>query len=690
MAEKHLYTNRLIREKSPYLLQHAHNPVDWYSWGKEAFDTAKEFDKPIFLSIGYATCHWCHVMERESFEDIEIAQLLNDSFVNIKVDREELPEIDNLYMEFAQSMMAGSAGWPLNVILTSDLQPFFATTYLPSHSRHGMMGLTELIMRIRDVWNGEEREQVIQEAEKIVEVFAQSSHAVGDQLPFKEQIEDTAEIIYKMADSTFGGMKGIPKFPIGYQYSFMLRYSSKNQDSRALFLVEKTLDMMQRGGIYDHLGGGFSRYSIDEQWLIPHFEKMLYDNALLSYCYLEAWQVTKKPLYRKVCDEILTYILRDMTHPKGGFYSAEDADSEGREGYFYTWSKEEIDEVLGFEDSELFCDFYGVSEEGNFEGRNVLNTEFRIEEYCEQISQNPNDIAEILESQKKKLWEHREKRVHPLKDDKILSSWNGLMIYTMVEAGRAFQEQKYVTAAINAAQFIIDNLWHEGRLLRRWREDESQYQGGLDDYAFLIRGFISLYEAGCGTKWLEWALRMNTILNSEFKAVGGAYYQTDGKDSSIILRKCQYADGAEPSGNSIQCENLLRLYRLSFYPDYFDDASDVLMAVKKYIDNYAPGYCFQIMNLSRFYDRQATTIVVALNNKDEYQTELMHAIFSNYIPHKAVVWKRDNDEQLLSLIPAMRDYTAQKGKTTLYLCREGVCQEPITELSEMINAIHNL
>ena len=401
MPERHLYTNRLIKEKSPYLLQHAHNPVDWYAWRDEAFAAAREQDKPIFLSIGYATCHWCHVMERECFEEVEVAQLLNDTFINIKVDREELPEVDNLYMEFAQSMMAGAAGWPLNVILTPSLEPFSPAPICLHTAVRALWGDGADHAHQRR-WSGEEREQVVQEAAKIVQVFAESSHAHGEDLPEPEQVDDNAEILFKMADSIYGGMKGVPKFPIGYQYSFMLRYSALHQDSRAIFFVEKTLDMLQRGGIYDHLGGGFSRYSIDEKWLVPHFEKMLYDNALLAQSYLEAWQATKNPLYRKICLETLNYIIRDMTHPDGGFYSAEDADSEGREGYFYTWTKEEILNCLGIEEGEIFCEYYDVTDEGNFEGRNILNTPLDLEEYANQTGQDPLFLTELFEKQKKK------------------------------------------------------------------------------------------------------------------------------------------------------------------------------------------------------------------------------------------------------------------------------------------------
>lgn len=691
MAEKHLYTNRLIKQKSPYLLQHAHNPVDWYPWGEEAFTTAVNNDKPIFLSIGYATCHWCHVMEQECFEDLNVAQLMNETFINIKVDREELPEVDGLYMEFAQSMMAGSAGWPLNLILTPNLKPFFAATYLPATSSHGLMGLTELIMRIREVWDGEERENVIEQADKILEVFSETIHYKGDQLPERELIEDAADLLFKMADPIYGGMKGTPKFPIGYQANFMLRYSATRKDSRAVFLVERTLDMMHRGGIYDHLGGGFSRYSVDEKWLVPHFEKMLYDNALLIESYLEAWQLTKKPLYREICEDIIHYILRDMTHPEGGFYSAEDADSEGHEGWFYSWPFEEVQKILGKNESHHFCEFYNITPEGNFEGRNILNTPLRLEEFAEKHRLSVEEMKSLFSEQKRLLWKEREKRVHPLKDDKILSSWNGLMIHSLVQAGCAFAEKHYLDVAVKAAQFIKKNMWDGQQLLRRWREGEALFHAGLDEYAFLIRSLISLFEADLGTEWLLWAKQLCDIVLNKLKAQDeGAFFQTDGSDPNIILRKCQFSDGAEPSGNAIHCENLLRLFQITNDPDYLDQAEDILRAVNKYLDSYSPGYSFHVMNLNRYYDRHAPTIVVALNEKDQDEEAFRQVFYSHFIPHKTILWRRNNDKNLLDFIPFLQKQGPIDNKTTIYICHEGVCQKPINDRQEIFEAIHRL
>ncbi len=690
MSDTHNFTNRLIDQKSPYLLQHAHNPVDWFPWGEEAFELARSTDRPIFLSVGYATCHWCHVMEKESFEDPKLAKLLNDTFINIKVDREELPEVDNLYMEFAQSMMGGAAGWPLNVFLTPTLQPFFATTYLPPTSRQGLLGLTDLIGQINEAWQSDHRERIKDQAHKVVEVFAEHIHIRGNDLPPKEMILDTAEMFFKMADPIYGGIKGKPKFPIGYQINFMLRYASTNNDSRAVFLVDKTLDMMHRGGIYDHLGGGFSRYSIDEKWEVPHFEKMLYDNALLSSSYLEGWFVTKNPLYKQVCQEIIEYILRDMTHEEGAFFSAEDADSEGREGLFYTWSLKEVQKILGDEESKEFLEFYDMSPRGNFEGRNVLHTSLTEEEFSLEHKINVATLRRQLEEQRRKLWTEREKRVHPLKDDKVLSAWNGLMISALTEAAAAFDEQSYLDAAVKAATFIKQHMWREGCLYRRWREGETAFVGGLDEYAFMIKGCLALFEADQGSHWLEWAIELDDVLKDEFKATDGAYYQTNGADPNLILRKAQFSDGAEPSGNAIQCHNLLKLYQITGNVEYKYFAEDLFCAVKKYLEAYPLGYCYHAMNLNRYYDQHSPTLLIALNDKESHLSKLKKVLFNKLVPHKAIIWRRHSDQKLFKYAPFVKEQGPIDRKTTLYICREGVCQAPLNNWDEIVAEIEKL
>ncbi len=685
-----LYTNRLIHEKSPYLLQHAHNPVDWYPWGEEAFTAARTQDKPIFLSIGYATCHWCHVMESESFENLEVAQLMNEAFINIKVDREEKPEVDSLYMEFAQAMMSGGAGWPLNLILTPELLPFFAATYLPVDASKGLLGMKQLILRIRQIWNDpEERENVIMQAGKIVDVFAGHIHANGKELPSPEKIKEGADILYKTADPAYGGTKGSPKFPIGFQACFLLRQLRTSADSRALFYIERSLSMMHRGGIYDHVGGGFSRYSIDEKWLVPHFEKMLYDNAILSRVYLETFVYTKQNFYAQIAEEILAYVMRDMTGPHGGFYSAEDADSEGHEGRFYTWSWDEIHMVLGKE-APLFCDYYGVTPSGNFDGRSILHMTSSHEEFAAHRQLDPTLLKHTLKSCLQKLFKVRSERAHPAKDDKVIAAWNGLMIYALAEAGRHLNKPQYLESAKNAALFIRKNLWIEGNLLRRWREGEAKFDGCLDDYACMIQGCLSLFEADLGTEWLEFALELTHVLKTEFKAEQGAFYLTNGRDPSIILRRCEFYDGAEPSGNAVHAENLLRLFQITGVDAYFEEAGDILRASKEHIDLYPPGTCYHLMSLMRYYDAKAPAIVVALNSKDEHKDEIKQMFAENFIPHKVVVWKRDVDEDLRDMVPISRNKPPINDQTTLYVCYHGKCDEPLTDVAKMRAAISKL
>lgn len=685
-----LYTNRLIHEKSPYLLQHAHNPVDWYPWSEEAFKAAREQDKPIFLSIGYATCHWCHVMESESFDSLEVAELMNDTFINVKVDREEKPEVDSLYMEFAQAMMSGGAGWPLNLILTPDLLPFFAATYLPADASRGFLGMKQLVLRIKQIWHDpEERENVIAQAGKIVDVFANHIHTEGKELPRKEIIKEAEEMLYKTADPVYGGTKGAPKFPIGFQACFLLRQLCKSADSRSLFYVERSLDMMHRGGIYDHIGGGFSRYSVDEKWLLPHFEKMLYDNAILSRVYLETWGYTRQSFYREVAEEILAYILRDMTGPHGGFYSAEDADSEGHEGRFYTWTWDEIHMILAKEAS-LFCEYYGVTPAGNFSGRSILHMRTSHEEFAAARNLDPVLLKNALKEMKQKLFKFREERVHPAKDDKVIASWNGLMIYALAEAGRVLNNPLYLDAAQKAAVFVRDNLWKDEMLLRRWREDDARFDGCLDDYACLIQGLLSLFEADRGTEWLEFALTLAHVLKADFKSENGAFYLTNGKDPTIILRRCEFYDGAEPSGNAVHAENLLRLYQLTGIDEFFSEAEDILKAAKEHIELYPPGACYHLMALLRYFDTKAPTLVIALNEKEDFQDEIRKMLAGRFIPHKAVIWKRDSDEELRDLTGVVRNKPTVDGKTTLYICYRDHCEEPITEVSKMWEAIEKL
>lgn len=682
-------SNHLINEKSPYLLQHLHNPVDWYPWGKEAFDLAQKQDKPIFLSIGYATCHWCHVMEKESFEDLEVAKLMNEVFVNIKVDREELPEIDTIYMEFAQALMSSSGGWPLNIILTPDLKPFFAVTYLPPKSKRGLMGLKEFSGHIKQLWQSEDRARLLEQADKLVEMFQRASISKGEDLPSEAHLSASVQVLFDIADPIYGGIKGSPKFPMGYQANLLLAFAHDKKDSRALFFVELTLDMMHNGGIYDHLGGGFSRYSVDERWHIPHFEKMSYDNAILANTYTETWRYTKKALYKTVAEEILNYILRDMTHEEGGFYSAEDADTDGQEGLFYTWTSTEIQESLSLEETELFCQFYGVTLEGNFEGRNVLHIDVPLEEFAEIKGMPVDQLQEALSRARSTLFKKREQRTKPFKDDKILTSWNGLMIHSFINAWGSFNEEKFREAAVKAAEFIKSNLWKNGKLLRRWREEESRFNAGLEDYAYLIKGLLSLFEQGCGSNYLKWAIDLTDILELDFKEENGAFYQTDGSDP-LLIRKCEFYDGAEPSGNGVHCENLLRLYQMTQDEKYLEQAEDILKAAKKYIEAYPPGACYHLIALHRYLNVKAPTIVIALDENGVSEKEIAEMVNSHFSPHAVAVWKKKDDQQLLSILPFVKDKLPVDGQTAVHICRTDMCLPPLIKKEEIAKALNEL
>ncbi|NGX45662.1 MAG: hypothetical protein K940chlam2_00818 [Chlamydiae bacterium] len=681
------HSNRLAQEKSPYLLQHAHNPVNWFPWGVEAFEEAKRQDKPIFLSIGYATCHWCHVMERESFTSPEIAEMMNETFINIKVDREEHPEVDNLYMEFAQALMSSAGGWPLNLVLTPDLKPFFAVTYLPPETRRGLIGFDQFIKQIHMLWLSEERSGLIEQADKIVEVFAKATTPEQGELPTEDFLDHAVEVLFDIADPVYGGIKGEPKFPLGYQASFLLQYAKAKSDSRALFYVELTLDMMARGGIHDHLGGGFSRYCIDEKWCIPHFEKMLYDNAILASTYLQVYQYTKKEPFAAMVRSTLSYALREMKGEEGGFFSAQDADSEGQEGKYYTWTFNEIEEILGPDDMPIFSAFYGISPEGNFEGTNILHAPMPSAEFAETAGISVEMLEKDLSEMRTNLLERRLKREPPFKDDKVITSWNGLMIDVLIRAGHTLKDDSFKQAALKAAQFIRNNLYEKDRLKRRFRDGDARFPAGLDDYAFLIRALITLFEHGEGDEWLKWAIQLCDTLEIHFRAPEGAYYQTE-ENPYLLLRKCEFYDGAEPSGNAVQTENFLRLYQITQDERFLERAERIMQAARGFIEAFPPGACYHFLALQRYLDRKAPTLVIALNENESLKEEIHEAISKEFIPHAAVIWKKGNT--LDTLLPTHCNQLPIDGKTTLYLCQGEVCSEPLVEKEAMIHAIGKL
>ena len=549
--------NRLIEQKSPYLLQHAHNPVDWYPWGNEAFARARSQDKPIFLSIGYSTCHWCHVMERQSFENEQVAGQLNQDFVSIKVDREERPDIDHIYMQVCQ-ILTGSGGWPLTIVMTPEGRPFYAATYIPPYSQGGMTGLMDLLPRLAGLWK-KDRDKVLQTGQEITQWMQKAAQADTSGQLTEEVLHQAFRNLTRTFDSEYGGFGSAPKFPTPTNLMFLLQYHQRFKNTQALEMAEKTLISMYQGGIYDHIGFGFARYSTDRKWLVPHFEKMLYDNALLAIAYLEAFQVTGQEFYRQVAEDIFTYILRDMTSPQGGFYSAEDADSEGEEGRYYGWEREEVISILG-PAAARFGEVYDITAGGNFEGRSIPNL----------IGQsNSLEPRTLFAEERGQLLAAREKRIKPFKDDKILTTWNGLMIAALGLGGRLLQNDRYLAAAQKAADFVLTNLRRgDGRLLSRYRDGEANFNGYAADYAYLIWGLLELYEAGQKPRYLQAAGELNQQLAELFwdQDRGGLFFY--GSDSEpLLVRPKESYDSVMPSDNAVAAMNFLRLGRLAADPD---------------------------------------------------------------------------------------------------------------------------
>lgn len=662
--------NRLINEKSPYLLQHAYNPVDWYPWGDEAFAKAKSEDKPIFLSIGYSTCHWCHVMERESFEDRDVAKLLNENFVAIKVDREERPDIDHIYMEVCQAL-TGHGGWPLTIIMTPDQKPFFAGTYFPKNDRMGMQGLISIFEAVNKAWETK-RDELLNSSDKITEII--SSRPDSGRADIPEEIFDRAFSLFNQYyDHVYGGFGHAPKFPTPHNLMFLLRYWKMTSNEDALNMVEKTLESMYRGGIYDHIGYGFCRYSTDRKWLVPHFEKMLYDNALLAITYLEAYQATKKEKYALIAREILTYILRDMTSPEGGFYCAEDADSEGEEGKFYLWTVDEVTEILGEEEGRVFSNFYDITRKGNFEGKNIPNL----------INNNsPFDQIQTLKNARQKLFQHREKRIHPYKDDKILTSWNGLMISAMALAGRVLKDEVFTNAAENAVGFINNKLIREdGRLLARFRDQEAGILAYAEDYANMTFGLIELYETTQKPEYLKQALNFTEDLISMFwdeKGGGLFVYGNDGE--SLISRPKEAYDGAMPSSNSVSALNFLRLARLTGRQELEERAHEILQSFSVEILTNPISYSYSLMALMFGMSKGKEVVIVSENA--EQAEPFLNELYSNFSPFTVWMSYQPDDSIINEIAPFTSQYDMDGNNATAYVCEKFACQAPVTGLDE--------
>ena len=683
---KHM--NRLSRESSPYLLQHADNPVDWYPWGEEAFLEARKRDKPIFLSIGYSTCHWCHVMEHESFEDEEVAQLMNDNFVCIKVDREELPEIDHVYMSVCQAM-TGRGGWPLTIVMTPSKEPFFAGTYFPKSGQGNRPGMMQLIPFLADAWKNRKLE-LSDSINKIKRYLNQANLKTEGESLTPEILTKTFISFTKSFDSDMGGFGRAPKFPSPHNLLFLLRYYHMTKNKEALTMVETTLQNMRKGGIWDHIGFGFHRYSTDKNWLLPHFEKMLYDQAMISMAYLEAFQITGKEEYGRTVREIYTYVLRDMTSPEGGFYSAEDADSEGEEGKFYLWTTDEVQSILGKEEGEKFNTLLNIRSEGNF------RDEASSQKTARNIPHFITPIKEVdlgfMEKHRKSLFEVREERIHPIKDDKILTDWNGLMIASFAKGSVALNSPEFYDAARKGADFILKNLRSkDGRLLKRYRQGKAGLQAHLDDYVFVIWGLLELYESGFEEVYLQEALNLSNILVNNFwdGANGGFFLGSKNAEKLIARAKTGY-DGAIPSGNSIAVGLLHRLARITGDMKWAGMADTILKIFSKDIERSPRG--FSAMLLGYIFETDSPKEVVIVGNSNQVESmAFLASVNSNYEPNKIILFKdMSNKNSVLStLAPWIESQTTIDGKTTAYICENFACNLPTTDLSIAIDFIKN-
>jgi len=699
--------NRLIHEKSPYLLQHADNPVDWYPWGEEAFEKARQEDKPIFLSIGYSTCHWCHVMEHESFEDPEVGRRMNEVFVSIKVDREERPDIDNIYMTVCQ-MMTGQGGWPLTVIMTPEKKPFFAGTYFPREARFGRSGILELIARIEEAWKTR-REDTLKSAEEITAALQRvSQNTPGEDLG-GETLGKAYQGLSDQFDERYGGFGTAHKFPEPSTLLFMLRYWKRTGEEKALRMVEETLQAMRQGGIYDHVGYGFHRYATDARWTVPHFEKMLYDQAQLAMAYTEAYQATGRQAYARTAREIFTYVLRDMRSPEGGFYAAEDADSEGEEGKFYLWRWDEVGRVLSEGEADLFRSVFSMESAGNFVemaegsklterwpgsyGKNILYLSSPLDETAEERGLSEESLRSRIDRARQKLLEERSTRIHPHKDDKILADWNGLMIAALAKAARALDEPAFAKAAKEAAELVLEKMRDgRGRLLHRYREGEARIPAMLTDYAFMAWGMIELYEATFETRYLRSALSLTEDMQEHFwdEEAGGFFLVPDDGERQIVRRK-RIHDTALPSGNSVAALNLLRLGRMTGSTEFEKNANRTMRAFSQPIREYPSAFSHMMSALSFGLGPNHEVIIVG-DSRARDTKEMVAALGKAYAPNKVVLLKPTEKDppEILELAPYVEHPYSFEGRATAYVCTNHLCKRPTTDIREMLQSLETV
>ncbi|MCW4008153.1 MAG: thioredoxin domain-containing protein [Candidatus Bathyarchaeota archaeon] len=675
--------NRLIHEKSPYLLQHAYNPVDWYPWSEEAFAKAKAQDKPVFVSIGYSSCHWCHVMEKESFDDEEVAKLMNDAFVCIKVDREERPDIDKFYMKVCQ-VMGKNCGWPLNIIITADKKPFFVATYIPKNTRFGSVGMMELIPQIKRIWmpHRSELDAVGIEVRNRIERLEQRSVESGLN---RDVLNYAYEWFVLNFDEENGGFNGAPKFPIPHNLLFLLRYWNRTKEKAALEMVEKTLRAMRLGGIFDHVGFGFHRYSTDAEWLVPHFEKMMYDQALLVLAYIEAYQVTSDALFKLTAKEVLEYVLRDLTSPDGVFYSSEDADSEGEEGKFYLWTEEEIRNTLSREEADLAIRIFGISSMGNYaeairrrNRKNILHIAKPLTEIAPELNMSLDELAFRLNKISHALFDKKKSRIPPAKDYKILLDWNGLMIAALAKASFVFNEPRYMEAARIAADFILANMRSEnGTLYHLYAKGEKSVKGFLDDYAFFVFGLIEIYESSFEDKYLQAVSELTKTMIEQFwdKTIGGFYFTTKDADAAFPRIKEVY-DGAVPSGNSVALLNLLRLAQLSSETEYADKANQIITAFSQEVKQAPAAHTFMFIGLDFALGPTYQVTLVGDPNEENMQ-DMFRALKAQYLPNVVVSLKRDNE----------MGYKKIEGKATAYVCCNQICMPPTNKAEKLLQLL---
>jgi uncharacterized protein YyaL (SSP411 family) len=684
-----LYTNRLLLESSPYLQQHAHNPVDWYPWGDGAFDAARELGRPVLVSIGYSTCHWCHVMEEESFDNRETAELLNGKFIAIKVDREARPDVDGIYMSAVQAM-GQDGGWPLNVWLTPDRLPFYGGTYFPPTARHGRPGFRRVLELIHERYS-EDAEQIAAGAEKLASTLAQSlegSESTGAALPSEAALSVAAGAYAVRFDDQWGGLQQQVKFPSSLSIRFLLRYQRRSADARALEMATLTLEKMASGGIRDHVGGGFHRYSTDPRWLVPHFEKMLYDNALLAVIYLEAWQQTGREDFAEVAREILDYVKQEMTAPEGGFYSATDADSigpdgESGEGHFFTWTPAEVEAALGPETAALANAWFGITPSGNLEGRSVLHTRSSREAVAARFELEPAALRERLERVREQLYAARARRTPPLLDDKILAEWNGLMISAFARAGFAFAEPDYVAAAVRAAEFALEHMRVEGQLRRVFHGSRAAGPAFAEDYACLIAGLIDLYEAAPDARWLREAVALQRVLDAQYAdESGGGYYRTAAGHERLLAREKPGQDGATPSANSVAALNLLRLAAFTEDAAYAERAARLFSAFRGTLERFPVALGEMLLALDFALDTGKEVLLVRPDPGSD-AAPLLDVARTTFLPNRifSMVVEGEELEVHAQLIPLLRGKRAREGEVTAYVCEDRVCRAPTSDPS---------